>query len=58
MFECFQEEFGVDMEFRQVGYLFLAQMEATWAEFLTNVEIQRRHNVPVETLLPDEIKHC
>jgi sarcosine oxidase subunit beta len=57
VFERFEEEFGVDMEFRQVGYLFLAQSENVWQEFLTNVEIQKRHNVPVEALLPDEIKH-
>jgi len=57
VFERFEEEFGVDMEFRQVGYLFLAQSEDTWAEFLDNVEIQRRHNVPVEVLSPDEMKY-
>lgn len=57
VFERFEEEFGVDMEFRQVGYLFLAQSEDTWSEFLTNVETQRRYNVPVEVLSPDEIKY-
>jgi len=57
VFERFEEEFGVDMEFRQVGYLFLAQSEDTWAEFLANVEIQRQYHVPVEALSPDEIKH-
>jgi sarcosine oxidase subunit beta len=57
VFERFEEEFGVDMEFRQVGYLFLAQSEEVWQEFLTNVEVQRQHNVPVEVLSPEEIKH-
>ncbi|MEJ2208422.1 MAG: FAD-binding oxidoreductase [Anaerolineae bacterium] len=57
VFERFEEEFGVDMEFRQVGYLFLAQSEDVWQEFLENVEIQRRHNVPVEVLSPQEIQH-
>ena len=57
VFERFEQEFGVDMEFRQVGYLFLAQSEDVWQEFLTNVEIQRQYNVPVESLTPDEIKH-
>jgi len=57
VFERFQEEFGVDVEFRQVGYLFLAQSEDVWQEFLANVEIQRQNNVPVEVLSPDEIKH-
>lgn len=57
VFERFEEEFGVDMEFRQVGYLFLAQSEDVWQEFLTNVEIQRRHHVPVEALTPEEMKY-
>ena len=57
VFERFEEEFGVDMEFRQVGYLFLAQSEDVWQEFLANVEIQRRYNVPVEALSPEEIKY-
>jgi sarcosine oxidase subunit beta len=56
VFERFEEEFGVDMEFRQVGYLFLAQSEEVWQEFLTNVEVQRRYGVPVEALSPQEIK--
>jgi sarcosine oxidase subunit beta len=57
VFERFEEEFGVDMEFRQVGYLFLAQSEEVWQEFLTNVEVQRQHNVPVEVLSTEEINH-
>jgi sarcosine oxidase subunit beta len=57
VFERFEEEFGVDMEFRQVGYLFLAQSDDVWQEFLQNVEIQRQYNVPVEALTPGEIKH-
>jgi len=57
VFERFQEEFGVDMEFRQVGYLFLAQSEAAWQKFLVDVQVQRQHNVPVEVLSPEEIKH-
>ena len=56
VFERFGEMFGVDIEFRQVGYLFLAQSEEVWQEFLDNVEVQRRYNVPVETFSPDEIK--
>ena len=57
LFERFEAEFGVDMEFRQVGYLFLAQSESVWQEFLTNVKVQRRYNVPVEVLSPDEIQY-
>lgn len=55
VFECFEEEFGVDIKFRQAGYLFLARKEETWGEFLSSVEIQRSFGVPVETLTPAEI---
>jgi sarcosine oxidase subunit beta len=57
VFERFEDQFGVDVEFRQVGYLFLAQSEDVWQEFLANVELQRHHGVPVEVLTPGEIKH-
>jgi sarcosine oxidase subunit beta len=57
VFERFQEEFDTDVEFRQVGYLFLAQSEEVWLEFLANVKVQRQLGVPVEILPPEEIKH-
>lgn len=57
VFENFEVEFGVSVNFRQVGYLFMAQREETWSDFLSDVEMQRRHNVPVEVLSPEEIKH-
>ncbi len=56
VFERFEEEFGVDIRFRQVGYLFLAQKEETWTDFLTSFEIQRQFGAPVELLSPEEIK--
>ncbi len=57
VFERFKETLGVEIEFRQVGYLFLAQSEEVWQEFLDSVKVQRAHGVPVEVLTPDEIKH-
>ncbi len=57
VFERFEEMFGVEIDFRQVGYLFLAQSEEVWQEFLANVQVQRAHGVPVEALNPDEIKY-
>lgn len=57
VFERFEETFGVEIDFRQVGYLFLAQSEAVWQEFLTNVQAQRAHGVSVEILQPDEIRY-
>lgn len=52
----FQEEFGISLSFHKVGYLFLAQKEDTWTDFLSSVKTQRRHNVPVRVLSPDEIR--
>jgi len=51
-----QTEFDTDIDFHQVGYLFLAQNQATWEEFQASVKIQHRYHVPVNILLPKEIK--
>ncbi len=56
VYERFEEEFGVDIKFRQVGYIFLARKEDTWNDFLSSVETQRQHDVPVEVLSPEDIK--
>lgn len=56
LFEHFNEEFPVDIGFHQVGYLFLAQKEETWKEFLTSTAVQRQYKVPVELLSPEETK--
>jgi sarcosine oxidase subunit beta len=58
VFERFEQEFGVDIKFRQVGYLFLARKQETWNEFLANVETQKNLGVPVETLTPQEVKQA
>jgi sarcosine oxidase subunit beta len=57
VFERFETEFDTDVEFRQVGYLFLAQSEDVWLEFLTNVKAQHQLKVPVEVLSSEEIKY-
>ncbi|MFC2023344.1 NAD(P)/FAD-dependent oxidoreductase [Chloroflexota bacterium] len=57
VFEGFQEKFGVDIEFRQVGYLFLARSEDVWQEFLANAQVQLQLSVPVEVLSPQEIRY-
>ena len=56
VFKNFKKEFGIDIHFRQPGYLFLAQKEETWNDLLSGVQTQRRLNVPVEILSPGEIK--
>ncbi len=56
VYERFEDEFGADIKFRQVGYIFLAQMEETWEDFLSAVETQRQHKVPIDVLSPEDIK--
>ncbi len=56
LFERFEEEFGVDIQFRQAGYIFLAQHSDTWEDVKTSVQIQHKYGVPVELLPPEEIK--
>ncbi len=56
VYEDFEEELGVDINFRQVGYLFLAQEDETWNDFLSSIKTQRQHNVLVEVLSAEEIK--
>jgi sarcosine oxidase, subunit beta len=55
-FERFKEEFGVDPEFRRIGYLFLASTGPEMDIFKENVKPQRRFGIPVELLDTDEIK--
>jgi sarcosine oxidase subunit beta len=56
LFERFEEEFGVDIQFRQAGYIFLAQGSGTWDDVKKSVQTQQKYNVPVELLSPEEIK--
>jgi len=55
-FERFKEEFGVDPEFKRIGYLFLATTELDMEVFNENIKLQRKFGIPVEKLSPDEIK--
>ncbi len=58
-FYRFKEELGVDPEFRQIGYLFLATTEPELEVFKQNVTLQKRFGIPVEFLTSDEIeKRC
>ncbi|NWF92985.1 MAG: FAD-binding oxidoreductase [Syntrophaceae bacterium] len=55
-FERFEEEFGIDPEFKRIGYLFLATTDSEKEIFKKNVSLQRRFGIPVELLTPNEIK--
>jgi sarcosine oxidase subunit beta len=55
-FERFEEELGIDPEFKRIGYLFLATTESEERVFEQNVKLQRRYGIPVELLTSEEIK--
>lgn len=56
IFEHFQEEMKCDAAYDQVGYLFLLTTEEEKAQFLKNVEMQKKLGLPVEVWSPDEVK--
>jgi sarcosine oxidase subunit beta len=56
VYKRFEDDFGAEIKFRQVGYIFLAQKQETWNDFLSDVETQRQHEVSVEVLSPEDIK--
>jgi len=55
-FEQFEEEFGVNPEFKRIGYLFLATTKREIGVFKENMKLQKRFNIPVEFLSPNEIR--
>lgn len=55
-FERFEEEFGVNPEFKKIGYLFLATTDSEMEVFEENVRLQKKFNIPVELLNPDLIR--
>lgn len=55
-FDRFEEEFGVDPEFRKIGYLFLGTTESETEVFKENVKLQKRFDIPVQFLDRNEIK--
>src|SRR5512136_1865702 len=50
VFEQSKEEFGINPEFKRIGYLFLASSEGEMKIFKENVKLQRKFNIPVELL--------
>ena len=51
----FQEELGVDPEFKRTGYLFLATTSGVEEILRKNIPLYRRFGIPVELLAPEEI---
>lgn len=56
IFERFQAEFGVDPEFHQIGYLFLAADDRQWKVFEANAHLMKALKLQVELLKPGEIQ--
>lgn len=54
VWEEFEERFGVDIEHRQNGYLYLARSEQVSETFHDNVALQNEYGVPSEFLTPEE----
>ncbi|MDP2971341.1 MAG: FAD-binding oxidoreductase, partial [Deltaproteobacteria bacterium] len=55
-FDRFEDEFGVNPEFRRIGYLFLATTKSEMEVFKENIKLQKRFNIPVELMDADEIR--
>ena len=55
MLECFREEIGQDVDYRQCGYLLIATNEQDAAAFRHNVEMQNRLGVPTRLLHGDDV---
>lgn len=53
----FGEIMEAELDFKKVGYLFLATTEEEWAVFKTNSELQHNFGIPSELLSPKEIQH-
>jgi sarcosine oxidase subunit beta len=56
VFERFQEEFGVDIGYRRIGYLFLISDPADLAGFRQRMALQHRLGVDVREISPAEAK--
>src|SRR5439155_3579000 len=52
VFESFTEEFGVDPDFKRIGYLFLVADEADLRGFEERIALQRRLGVDVRVISP------
>jgi len=53
----FQEIMEGELDFKKVGYLFLAATEDEWAVFQSNSDLQHKFGIPVELLSAQEIQY-
>lgn len=55
LFERFKEDVGMDIEYKQGGYLVLSYSEEEAAQFELNVKMQREEGLMVDVLSPKEV---
>jgi sarcosine oxidase subunit beta len=55
-FETFREEFGVDIGYRKIGYLFLVSDQEDLDGFTPRIDLQRRLGVDVRLISPKEAR--
>lgn len=55
-FDHFEEEFGINPEFRKIGYLFLATTTSEMEVFRENIKLQKGFHIPVEWMDADTIR--
>jgi sarcosine oxidase subunit beta len=53
----FREIMDAELDFKKVGYLFLATTEDEWTVFRSNSNLQHKFGIPVELLSPQEIQY-
>ncbi len=53
--QSFEHRLGLPVDYREIGYLFLAQSEAQQAQFERNVALQNALGVPSRVVDPEEI---
>jgi sarcosine oxidase subunit beta len=51
---AFEEEMGLPLDYRELGYLYLAQTEEEREAFAKNVALQNSYGVPSQLLTPEE----
>ncbi len=56
VFECFREEFGVDIGYRRIGYLFLVSDPDDLAGYRERMALQRRLGVDVREVTPADAR--
>lgn len=54
VWETFERQFGVDLNYRRPGYLYVARTEATADRFRETIPVQNEHGVDSEFLTPSE----